>query len=80
MIVQSQFDLFWIDHNKFKLGRMLFVEQGSNDGVQSYGFSLSRCPGNQQVGHFCQFNHVGFIGYGFSKANGQFEFGFPELL
>ena len=59
---------------------MLLVEQGSDDGVQTYRLTLTGGAGNEQVRNLRQIHHEHLVGDGLAQCDRQFHLGFLELL
>ncbi len=80
LVVKGQFHLFWIHQHKFHLGRVPFVQQGGEDGIQPDGLSLSGGPRHQQVRHLGQVHHKGLVADAFAQGDWQLHFGILEFL
>ena len=52
---------------------MLFVEQRSDDGVQTNRLTLTSGTSHEQVRHFGQVHHKHLVGNSLSERDGQFE-------
>ena len=68
--IREQFHLFGVDQHQFDLRRVLFVQQGDQNGVDPHRFTLPRGTRHQQVGHFGQVRYKNFVGNGFTQGDG----------
>ena len=78
--VEAEFHHFRIHEHEFQLVRVLFVEQRSDDGVQSDGLTLTRGTGHEQVRNLRQIGHIHLVGDGFSECDGQVVGRFLEFF
>ena len=78
--VDVEFDFFGVDEDEFELAGVFFVQQGGDDGVESYGFSLSGGAGYEEVGGFGEVEDEGFVGDGFAEGYGEFVFAALEFF
>ena len=80
IFVDAELDHFRIDQHDLELGRVLLVEQGSDDGVQTYRLALAGGTGYQQVRHLAQVEGEHFVHDGLAQHNRQVVFAFLEFL
>lgn len=59
---------------------MLFVEQRSDDGVQTNRLTLTSGTSHEQVRHFGQVHHKHLVGNSLSERDGQFKSRVLELF
>ena len=77
--VEVELHLLRVNHNQLQLCRMLLVEQGCDDGVQSDGFTLSCSACHKQVRHLCEVGNEDFVGDGLAERHRQLVVGLLEL-
>ena len=58
---------------------MLLVEQGSDDGIQTYRLSLASCTRYEQMRYLREVHHVNFVGDSLAKCDRQFHLCLLEL-
>ena len=77
--VDAELHHLGVNHDKLELCRMLLVEQGCDDAVETYGLTLTGGAGYKQVRHLGQIKHEHLIGYGASKSHGKLHLAFGKL-
>ena len=78
--IDGKFHLLRVDDDELQLTGVLFVEQGSHDGIQSHRLTLTCRTGHQHVGRLGQIHHEHLVGNGLSECHRQVEGCFLELL
>ncbi len=76
--INAEFDHLWVYQHELQFGRVLFVQQGCNDCIQSDRFSLSSSAGHQQVGHLAEIEHEDLICNRFPQGYRQVVFTFHK--
>ena len=60
-----------VHHHQFQLRRVFLVQQRSDDGIDGYRLTGTRCTGHQQVGRLGQVEHKDLVGDGSSVGDRQ---------
>ncbi len=80
LIEKCQFHFFRIYQDKFQLRRVLLVNQGGQNHIQTNWLPLTSSTCHQQVRHFGQIHHKYFIGNGLTQCNRQIFVAMHKLL
>ena len=77
--VEVELHFLRVNHHQFQFGRMLFIEERGDDGIQADRLTLSSSTCNQQMRHLGQVGHKDFVGDGLAECHRKFVVCFLEL-
>ncbi len=80
LVVERQFYFLGVYEDKLHFRRVLLVEDGGQQGVQTYRLALARSTRHEQVGHLGQIRHKNLVANGLAQRHRKVHRGVLEFL
>ena len=78
-VINRELHFLRVDKHKLQLIRVLLVEQGSDDGIQTNRLSLTSSTRYEKMRYLRKVHHVYFVGDSFAECDRQFHLCLLEL-